>query len=361
MDSVPPGNLPLRTDLSSKQRTADARLTIDPGFVHHSRIETILGPQLMAVVDKAIAALPDLPPGIRQVRLDQIYAQAMLRFCEVLRVPGLRELLCGDEARLFCSTEHLAPTPALYKAERVVTRVDKVDVEVVLEYSTAKVRADTLRSRLYEGSELSVIAQLRERETHSWAFEPLVIGGPWLVMGEDAISEAEAMWWSYSYFEIFPEDIDEFANVKKHAIPDDISPMRRVSEAAFKRCLAEILGDSPSKDWGGETSDHFTAHLRLGGRPTTAAFLLKGPSRFAPMGLNHLGKNNNQIVRLAHEPAEILVVQHCHDITADVRATLRAFAVRPGAARRYCCIDGRESLRLLTAYDKLEQALELSG
>jgi len=29
----------------------------------------------------------------------------------------------------------------------------------------------------------------------------------------------------------------------------------------------------------------------------TAAFLLKGPARFAPMGLNHLGKNNDQIVR----------------------------------------------------------------
>jgi len=29
----------------------------------------------------------------------------------------------------------------------------------------------------------------------------------------------------------------------------------------------------------------------------TAAFLLKGPARFVPMGLNHLGKNNDQIVR----------------------------------------------------------------
>jgi hypothetical protein len=29
-------------------------------------------------------------------------------------------------------------------------------------------------------------------------------------------------------------------------------------------------------------------------------------------------------------------------------------------ARRYCLIDGRDSLRLLVAYDKLNRALELS-
>jgi hypothetical protein len=79
------------------------------------------------------------------------------------------------------------------------------------------------------------------------------------------------------------------------------------------------------------------------------------------MGLNHLGKNNDQIYRLAQEPAQLLVVQHCHDILPPVRATLREFAVSPGATRRYCLIDGRDSLRLLAAYDKLNRALELSS
>lgn len=78
------------------------------------------------------------------------------------------------------------------------------------------------------------------------------------------------------------------------------------------------------------------------------------------MTLNSLGKNNDQIVRLASSPAEVLVVQHCHDITPPVRDTLRAFAVQPSRPRRYCLMDGRDSLRLLKAYDKLERALELS-
>jgi hypothetical protein len=115
------------------------------------------------------------------------------------------------------------------------------------------------------------------------------------------------------------------------------------------------------KDWGGEQADHYSAHLHLDGRPTTAGFLFKGPARFRPMGLNSLGKNNDQIYRLAQLPANLLVVQHCHEILPPVRATLRAFAVQPGNPRRYCLMDGRDSLRLLRAYNKLDRARELSA
>jgi hypothetical protein len=79
------------------------------------------------------------------------------------------------------------------------------------------------------------------------------------------------------------------------------------------------------------------------------------------MSLNHLGKNNDQIYRLSQEPANVLFVQHCHDILPAVRATLRAFAVQPGKPRRYCLIDGRDSLRLLRAYGMLDKALAFRG
>jgi hypothetical protein len=137
--------------------------------------------------------------------------------------------------------------------------------------------------------------------------------------------------------------------------------MEHVSERAFKQFLADILGQDPEKDWGGEASDLFTAHLRLGSKCAPAAFLLKGPAQFAPMDLNHLGKNNDQIVCLSHEPASLLVVQHCHEILPAVRETLRAFAIQPGPlTRRYCLMDGKDSLRLLTAYDLLDRALALT-
>lgn len=70
----------------------------------------------------------------------------------------------------------------------------------------------------------------------------------------------------------------------------------------------------------------------------------------------HLGKNGDQIYRLANEPCQLMVVQHCHEIEPSVRATLRAFAVQPGRPRRYCIIDGRDTFRILKAYDLLEKA-----
>ena len=103
--------------------------------------------------------------------------------------------------------------------------------------------------------------------------------------------------------------------------------MEKVSEKAFKLCLAKILGGHPPKDWGGETSDFLSSHLHLNGRCVSGAFLLKGPAKFVPMTLDTFGKRSDQIVRLAQEPADILFVQHCHEITSPVRATLKAFSM----------------------------------
>jgi hypothetical protein len=168
------------------------------------------------------------------------------------------------------------------------------------------------------------------------------------------------MWWGYDFFENVIEDFDEFSQVRGFPKPKDFQAMKFVTERAFKTCLAEIIGGTPSKDWGGETSDFFSAHLNLNGRRVRGAFLLKGPARFAPMTLNTLGKRNDQIVRLAQEPAEVLFVQHCHEIKPPVRQTLRAFAVQPSKPRRYCLIDGRDSLWLLQAYGLYEKGLALS-
>lgn len=173
--------------------------------------------------------------------------------------------------------------------------------------------------------------------------------------------EEKIIWWHYEFFENFIEDFDEFSKVRNLEKPKSYEPMRHISEKAFKKALALIVGGEVSTDWGGETSDYFTSHLHLGAKRVTAAFLLKGPARFAPMALNHLGKNNDQIVRLSQEPANVLIIQHCHEILPAVRSTLRAFAVQPYGSRRYCLIDGRDALWLLQAYDLYDKAIEWSS
>jgi len=352
----------IREKLTPAQRATPLEPYIDPGFVHHRKIETILGPSGMRIIDDLIRQLPELPEWQRPVRIDHVYTEIMLAFCNKLSVPPLEEFLVSRQGRMFCSTEELAPCKDVFKTERAVSiwvPPGIYDRRVEFHYSTEHIRSHTLRNELHKGSKLSIIAELHNEDDKVIVFHPIIIGFPWLRRG-DSTPDFEIIPWGPEFFENFVEDFDEFKKVLEIPEPPDPEPMRHISERAFKECLRRILGDTATKDWGGETSDYYTAHLHLKGQRVTAAFLLKGPADFVPMDLRHLGKKHDQILRLARESAQVLVVQHCHDILSPVRETLRTFAVQPSRARRYCLIDGRDSLRLLQAYDLYDWAVQKS-
>ncbi|MEE3718091.1 hypothetical protein V2H45_15230 [Tumidithrix elongata RA019] len=314
----------------------------------------------MKIVDEMLKSIPqDLPEGLREVRIDHVYNSVLLKFCELLGIKTLGQILSSGQGHMFCSTETFLPCPEVYDAERVFSQVQpagETSFSVRIEYSTKHIRSDTLRMELHQGALLSIVAMFVRKDGDCLVFRPLVMGAPWLHSQDPAWID-KVMWWNQDFYENFIEDFDEFARIREVPKPDSIDIMRHVPERGFKMSLARILGDRITKDWGGEQSDHYTSNIHLNGRRTTAAFLLKGPAKFSPMTLNHLGKNNDQIYRLAQEPSEVLFIQHSHDITPPVRATLRAFAVQPGKPRRYCLIDGRDSLWLLNAYGLLDDAM----
>jgi hypothetical protein len=346
------------------QRAVELEHTIDPGFVHHRKIQTILTHKGMEVIDKLISALPGgLPDWQKAVRIDHVYTRVFLAWCRAAGIKPLGEILATKQGRMFCSTEILGPCEDVFETARATSTLmnrDDLSEKVEFQYSTNHITSDTLKSRLRTGGwPISMVAELCSYKDGTAVFEPIIMGFPWLACAcEDP--GFDIMWYGSTFFENFVEDFDEFARVKDVPIPENVGPMRRVSEKAFKECLRELLGDSTTTDWGGENSDYYSAHLHLNGVRKTAAFLLKGPAVFSPMNLRHLGKNNDQIVRLSHEPAQVLIVQHCHDILPPVRETLRAFAVQPSNPRRYCLMDGRDSLRLLNAYGLYEKAVALS-
>jgi hypothetical protein len=353
--------------LTTEERSRDLNFTIDPGFVNRRKIETLLGEKGMQVIDRLINQLP--ATWNREIRIEHIYTRAILRFCKVNKVCTLEAILANPtplsvKGVMFCSTEKFAPCRNVYDTERANSKIipkGNCDYKIEVQYSTKHIFSDTQRSELYEGEEMSLIAELHGKKDNLLIFHPFIIGAPCLIT-DNPKWKNEIMFWGYEFGENFIEDFDEFNKIKSIEKPVDINQMKYISEKAFKICLTEILGNSAKKDWGGERSDHYTAHLHLNGKRVTAAFLLKGPGGgFRPMGLNHLGKKNDQIYRLAQEPADIFFVQHCHEITPPVRATLRAFVVQPSCSRRYCLIDGRDSLSLLKAYNLYERALELSN
>src|SRR5262249_33068164 len=132
-----------------------------------------------------------------------------------------------------------------------------------------------------------------------------------------------------------------------------LEPLRAIPEVEIKNAFAEIVGEPMApKDWGGERSDLFSSRVILDGNRISSAFVFKGPAQFKPMTLAQLGKNGDQIDRLFSEPADLLVLQHCHEITQPVRATMRAYAQQMGNLRLFCLIDGYDTVRLLRAYKK---------
>jgi hypothetical protein len=350
--------------LSSENRATILDLSVDPGFVHHRKIQALIGEAGMSFVDRMIGELPDLPDFQRKLRIDYIYRDVLLEWCRQSGTGTLEDALSiGAAEGVFCSIELLEPQKKLNNSDRVVSlwkprHPSALPVE--FEYDPALVSGSTLALRLENGTDSFAMVAYFKRGERSIRCEPFLIGFPLLVLENGRHAGGWAPFFAREFYEHFVEDFEQFSKVREVPVPESPQPMADITEEAFKLCVAQILGDNVGSDWGGEASDFYSSHIHLGNRRTTAAFLFKGPARFKPMGLNHLGKNNDQLVRLCHEPANVFVVQHCHDILPPVRETLRALAVQPGNARRYCLMDGRDSLRLLIAYKLYERAIDLS-
>lgn len=160
------------------------------------------------------------------------------------------------------------------------------------------------------------------------------------------------------YFDgqVTPEEIDVFAKMTTVAVTDAewMSVMKGLSEAKVKQYLCEIFGDPEQKDSGVEQADHLTTSITVRGERIHTAFLLKGPgSGFRPMKKSHHGKNGDQVYRMASTECQLLVLQHCHTITEEVRWLLRLAATDPSNPRRYCIIDGKDTFRILRAHSKV--------
>lgn len=340
---------------------SEQKLIVDPGFVHHRKIQAILQAQGTDIINNQIAQIPaTVPEWQKSVQIDHIYTRLLLQFCKINGINTLEQILLEQRGRLFCSIVKLKPCKELYSEPRAILEAEPFEgsnLKVEFHITCNRVTGDTLRSHLSEGGEFAIVAEHFALDGNKLIFHPLIIGFPYL--GDAATGDLS--WTRYSdYYRLYLEDFDEFSKLKDHDLPTDFGVMQQIKESVFKAALGKILKESTPKDWGGESSDFVTSHLHLSGKRISAAFLLKGPAKYSPMTMNHLGKNGDQIVRLAHEPTEVLVVQHCHDITSAVIETLKLFATQPSNPRFFCLIDGRESLRLLNAYGLTEWAIDES-
>ena len=155
--------------------------------------------------------------------------------------------------------------------------------------------------------------------------------------------------------ELRPNDIDQFSGMDETWIPSktEFARLADISEHEVKTLICGLLGEHEvPNDWGGEEGDLFSGRILVDGERKTGAFLLKGPAKFHPMTLRDLGKNADQIYRLFNIPAQVYVIQHCHDVGAAVRKTVEAYALHRSftAPCHFIIMDGVATAQLLRAH-----------
>ncbi len=347
-------------DISKQLRTEDKFHHIDMGFLNRRLCIGALPRETRSYFEQHKSHGSD---HMTVLSNDHFLVTLLLDVCESIHAPTLLKALeIGKPRHLFRSMEYLAPCPQIYETDRVCHAVE-LDIDfgkpVVITYHTSHLVSDTGKMILHKGGHMNSIVGLLHENHDNFEIEPLVIGQPWLdhFRNGDERKRAHLMFLGGEFGEILPEDIDQFSNMNDVRIKNDaewMSIMQGLSEEIIKKKIANLLSEPTKSDWGGESNDHFSANVSVGGQRKTAAFLLKGPSRFREMTLEMCGRRADQIHRLVDSDADISIVQHAHLIGPVVRRTLRELTIRPGNSRRkFCLIDGQATYRILKAYSLL--------
>ena len=347
-------------EISKQLRTEDKFHHIDMGFLNKRLCIGALPREIRSYFEQHKSSGSDHLTVLSNYHL---LVTLLLDVCESIDAPTLLKALeSGEPRHLFRSTECLAPCPQIYEADRVCHAVElNIDFgkPVVIAYHTSHLASDTGKMLLHKGGHMNSIVGLLHDKHDNFEIEPLVIGQPWLdhPRNGDDCKRTHLMFLGGEFGEILPEDIDQFSKMNDVKVKDDVewkSIMQRLSEEMIKKKIANLLSEPTKSDWGGESNDHFSANVSVRGQRKTAAFLLKGPSRFREMTLEMCGKRADQIHRLVNSDADISIVQHAHLIGPVVRRTLRALTILPGNSRRkFCLIDGQATYRILKAYSLL--------
>ena len=124
------------------RRSNNNELYVDPGFVHHRKIEAILGPNGSEIITNQIANIPlSNPEWRKQVLIDSIYSRTLLDFCKILGIRTIEDCLQNKNGNLMCSIEKLLPTDSIYKSQRVISQIElklPYNFDVELHYSVIK-------------------------------------------------------------------------------------------------------------------------------------------------------------------------------------------------------------------------------
>lgn len=325
------------------------RITLEPYFLHQDQAQSLLGEQRAASARARAARRSDPEAALPYVLAAEL-AEALpaLKISELARCLLEQDVRSGQvigaelEFTFQRDRDHDAPgfKPVTFTA---VLDAGK-PVHVAGTFNSARTASSSATGSLSGSRRAYLIGTITDLAAERVELRPVFIGIRSFV-DDDLPAGCLA-----PGLRVYPSDISQFSGID-FACPvsqAELDAVLQVPEEKVKRAFAGLIGESDvPHDWGGERSDLYTSRVFARGRQVSAAWLFKGRGFPRAMDIKALGKNGDQIDRLFTEPAELLVLQHCHQIKPAVVGMMDAYAHDARRPRAYMIIDGADTGRVL--------------
>jgi hypothetical protein len=334
------------------------RIALEPYFLHQDQVQSLLGEQRTESA-RARAARRNDPEAALPYILAEKLAEALptLGVSELATCALKQDLRTGQivgaehEFGFQRDWDHDAPgyKPVTFTAVLDAGR----PVRVTGTFNSARTASSSATGNLTGSRRAYLIGTVTDLASERIELRPVFIGIRSLV-DDDLAAEGLA-----PGLRVYPSDIGQFRGID-FACPvseAELEAVLHVPEDTVKRAFAGLIGESyVPKDWGGERSDLYSSRVFARGCQVSAAWLFKGPSYPRAMDVKALGKNGDQIDRLFTEPADLLVLQHCHQIKPTVVGMMDAYAHDARRPRSFMIIDGADTGRILRSLGLLPVA-----
>jgi hypothetical protein len=317
-------------------------LRINPWYLNFQRSANLLG-----CSDYSTFAASD---HWDKMKYGQLISRELSNVLEKSNIRGIQELLIKGEFKegiltfydgMFYSNGFNASNKTGDLSLKVNLEEYGLNKHLILKFHKDNLYTSTGYSILQGRPTVFALFVVREITDNEVIASPIIIGD-WVEGAYDLSSRyRDKILLHPSHFDVLNKV--DFSQQITH---DHLNLLKEIRESEIKNYFAEIFKQNViSKDWGGEECDLYQGSVYVEKESFSCAFMFKGPSKFHPMRPADCGANGDQIVRLFDTDAEIMVLQHCHEILPSVRKTILAFAA--SRKKKYCTINGFETLIIL--------------
>jgi hypothetical protein len=325
------------------------RIALEPYFLHQDHVQSLLGEQRTESARARAARRSDPEAALPYVLAEKLAeALSALGIGELARCALEQSLraghIVGAELEFVFQRDRDQDAPGFKPVNFTAVLDTGEPVQVAGTFNSARIASSSATSNLTGSRRAYLLGTVTDLAAGRIELRPVFIGIRSFI---DDDLPAQGL---VPGLRVYPSDIGQFSGID-FASPiteAELKAVLRVPENTAKRAFAALIGESyVQKDWGGERSDLYTSQLFARGRQVSAAWLFKGPGFPRAMDLKALGKNGDQIDRLFTEPAELLVLQHCHEIKSAVIGMMDAYAHDARRLRSYMIINGADTGRIL--------------